>query len=116
MSSTKKVKTAGRFGSRYGIGVRKRWLKVSQKQAEAFECPSCGYARVKREAAGIFDCRKCGSRFSGGAYYPQTLTGRIVSKMVTQRSFLSNVGELLAATNAQLKGEDEPGTAPQTEE
>ncbi|MDO8624776.1 MAG: 50S ribosomal protein L37ae [Candidatus Diapherotrites archaeon] len=108
MSSTKKVKAAGRFGSRYGIGIRKRWLKVAQKQAAPFDCPSCGYAKIKRQAAGIFDCTKCGCRFSGGAYYAQTLTGRIVSKMVGQKSFLSNVGELIAASEQQLKGEEEP--------
>ncbi len=101
MSSTKKVKSAGRFGSRYGVGIRKRLLKVEQKQKEAFECPSCGYKKVKREAAGIFACRKCQTRFSGGAYYPQTLTGRIVAKMVSQKSFLPSMVELLSATEVQ---------------
>ena len=116
MSSTKKVKSAGRFGSRYGVGIRKRLLKVEQKQKEAFACPSCGYPNVKRQAAGIFDCKKCGSRFAGGAYYPETLTGRIVAKMVSQKSFLPNLGELIAASipsetlqtePTQVRGESE---------
>ncbi len=103
MSSTKKVKSAGRFGSRYGVGIRKRVIKVESRQKKAGECPACGYLKVKRVAAGIFLCRKCAARFSGGAYYPQTLTGKIVGKMVTQKSFLPNLSELVAASNSPEK-------------
>lgn len=95
MSSTKKVKSAGRFGSRYGIGIRRRIIKVEEKQHKAGTCPSCGFIRVFRKASGIFACKKCGNIFTGGAYFPQTLTGSIVAKMVNQKSFLPNVAELL---------------------
>src|SRR3989344_8422018 len=95
MSSTKKVKSAGRFGSRYGIGIRRRVIKVEEKQHQTSNCPSCGFAKVFRKASGIFECKKCGNVFAGGAYYPQTLTGSIVSKMVSQKSFLPNMAELL---------------------
>ncbi|MBS3061820.1 MAG: 50S ribosomal protein L37ae [Candidatus Diapherotrites archaeon] len=114
MSSTKKVKSAGRFGSRYGVGIRKRLLKVEQRQHEDSECPSCGYKKIRREAAGIFDCKKCGGRFTGGAYFPQTLTGRIVAKMVSQKSFLPNLGELLS-TQVTETGENEESPSSESE-
>lgn len=98
MSSTKKVKSAGRFGSRYGVGIRKRLLKVESDQKKAHGCPFCGLPRVKRQAPGIFHCNKCQATFSGGAYVPQTLTGSIVQKMIVQKSFLPSLSELVHAT------------------
>ena len=54
MGNTKKVRTAGRFGSRYGVGIRKRLLKVEDKQEKNYACPFCGFKKVKRKAAGLY--------------------------------------------------------------
>ena len=94
MGNTKKVGSAGRFGSRYGVGIRKRLLKVEDKQKEAKECPHCGSDSVKRENKGIFLCKKCGFEFVGGAYFPQTLTGKTISKIVSQKKFATSTTEL----------------------
>lgn len=102
MSSTKKVKSAGRFGSRYGIGIRRRVIKIEEKQHQAGVCPSCGFTKVGRIASGIFACKKCGLVFAGGAYFPQTLTGSIVGKMVNQKSFLPNMAELLKTKEEEI--------------
>ncbi len=107
MSSTKKVQSAGRYHARYGVGIRRRLLKVEGQQKKPVACPSCGFSRVSRQAPGIFWCKKCNAQFAGGAYFPQTLTGSIVSKMVSQKSFLSNVGELL---HTQETKTEEPKT------
>ena len=93
MGDTKKVKSAGRFGSRYGVGIRKRILKVESRQHSKHTCPYCGFGKIKREAPGIFSCRKCGKRFTGGAYVPVTMSGSIVSKMVTQKRISSSARE-----------------------
>ncbi|MBU0636232.1 50S ribosomal protein L37ae [Candidatus Micrarchaeota archaeon] len=98
MSPTRKVKSAGRYGARYGIGIRRRLLKVESKQKKPHPCPYCDLKRLKRKAAGIFYCTKCKIEFAGGAYFPQTLTGGIVEKMIRQKSFLPSVGELVEAT------------------
>lgn len=87
MGKTAKVKTAGRFGSRYGVGIRKRLIKVETAQKKKHRCPECGFPRVKRLAAGIYICKKCNARFAGGAYTPETMSGRIVKKMIAQKSF-----------------------------
>jgi len=97
MAETKKVKSTGRFGTRYGVGIRKRILKVEAKQKQKHKCPSCGFKKVKRTAAGIFECNKCGAKFAGGAYFPETMSGQVVNKMISQKSFLPHMAELIEA-------------------
>jgi large subunit ribosomal protein L37Ae len=110
MGGTAKVKTAGRFGSRYGVGIRKRVIKIEGAQKKKHKCPCCGFARVKRLAAGIYHCRKCRARFAGGAYVPETMSGGIVKKMVAQKAFLPYAKELL-----EMKGEAEAAQRGTTE-
>ena len=100
--ATKKVHTTGRFGSRYGVGIRKRVLKVELKQKVKNECPFCGYQKIKRQAKGIFVCRKCGSKFAGGTYTPSTLAGNIIRRMVHQKKFVPLSKELIEAGDESL--------------
>ena len=102
MGNTKKVGTAGRFGARYGVRIRKRLLRVENKAKEPYACPFCGFARTKREAAGLFVCRKCNAKFTGGAYVPETLVGKSIRKMVSQRTFLADVEVLTKAKESSF--------------
>ena len=49
MKKTKKVSSTGRFGSRYGVGIKKRVLKVEEKQRDLSVCPFCGFKKIKRK-------------------------------------------------------------------
>jgi len=69
MARTKKVKSTGRFGARYGTKVRQKVLAVETKQKKKQRCPFCHKNKVKRVAAGIWICEKCDKKFAGGAYY-----------------------------------------------
>ena len=71
---TKKVKTAGRFGARYGLRVRRRVTEIETRQKARHECPSCRTGTVRRVATGIWQCRKCGHKFAGGAYTPVAMS------------------------------------------
>ncbi|MBN1940553.1 MAG: 50S ribosomal protein L37ae [Candidatus Diapherotrites archaeon] len=102
---TKKVKQLGKFGSRYGVGIRKRLLKIESNQYREHHCPCCDSTRIKREAAGVFNCKKCGAEFAGGAYVPETMAGTIVKKMVTQKSFVPNLRDLVASKEQEPKEE-----------
>jgi large subunit ribosomal protein L37Ae len=67
---TKKVKSAGRFGARYGRRTRQKIVDIEQKQKAKQQCPYCSkIGGIKRLAAGIFQCKKCNSKFTGKAYY-----------------------------------------------
>ena len=78
---TKKVGPAGRFQARYGVRARTRVRNVEILQKAKHICPSCGHQKVKRVSTSIWQCKKCETKFAGGAYLPQTETGQNVKKM-----------------------------------
>lgn len=102
MGSTKKVGSTGRFKGCYGVGIKKRVLAVENRAKAKVPCPFCGFERIKRVAAGLFVCRKCDAKFTGGAYETQTLVGRAINKMVSQKSFLENVEILSRAQESSF--------------
>ncbi|MBK5113780.1 MAG: 50S ribosomal protein L37ae [Candidatus Heimdallarchaeota archaeon] len=77
---TKKVGSTGRFGPRYGSQLKKRFLKVENSMNATHKCPSCASPRVKRKSVGIWNCKKCGLSFAGGAWIPVTPTGRTAAR------------------------------------
>lgn len=68
MARTKIMKSAGRFGVRYGQSARRRTAAIESKQKQKQKCPFCG-GRAKRTSKGIWNCKRCGKRFAGHAYY-----------------------------------------------
>lgn len=68
----KKTRSAGRFGVRYGRKNRKLIADIEEKMRAGYVCAKCGAKKVKRTAAGIWNCTKCGFTFTGGSYIPQT--------------------------------------------
>jgi len=69
---TKKVGSTGRFGPRYGTKTKKIVAKIEKKQKERKTCPYCERPTLKRIAAGIWYCKKCKTKFAGGAYFPKS--------------------------------------------
>jgi len=68
MTKTKKVKSAGRFGARYGKKIRERVTEVEIKQRKKQICSFCGHV-AKRLSKGIWQCKSCKRKFSGGTFY-----------------------------------------------
>ena len=68
---TKKVGSAGRFATRYGVKTRTQIAMIEKKQKAFHPCPRCGQIKVKRLGAGIWKCRRCKCVFAGGAYMPK---------------------------------------------
>jgi len=71
---TKKVRSVGRFGPRYGVRIRRRILEVELEQRKRHQCPRCAAYSVKRRSTGVWACRRCGLVFAGGAYRPVVTT------------------------------------------
>ena len=67
----KTLGSAKRFGARYGKTVKSKVAKIEAEQRKLHKCPYCTYEKVKRQATGIWECRKCGAKFTGRAYSPQ---------------------------------------------
>lgn len=70
MGKTKKVGSTGRFGARYGRKVKVILKEIEKKQNTKYTCPYCGKKSISRIAAGIWKCKKCDTKFTGGAYSP----------------------------------------------
>lgn len=68
-SKSKKSKSAGRFGARYGKRIRANLVAVEQKQRIKQACPFCEKKGVKRLSKGVWHCRKCGKKFASGVFY-----------------------------------------------
>ena len=67
---TKKVKSAGRYGVRYGLKSRKSNVEIDTFKRTKWLCSSCQKPAVRRISPGIWECKKCGNKFAGRAYKP----------------------------------------------
>lgn len=65
---TKKVGNTGWMGPRYGIRIRRRVLEIDRARSHRAACPRCSTVTLERVASGVFECRRCGTRFASGAY------------------------------------------------
>jgi len=82
---TKKTGIVARFGSRYGTSVRKRFKKAADSSRKKYRCPRCSYTSVKRISSGIWKCRHCDYKFTGGAYQP--LSDAMKNRLLLFRKF-----------------------------
>jgi large subunit ribosomal protein L37Ae len=79
--------SAGRFGPRYGRFIRKRVNDVEKVTKAKHVCPSCESKAVSRKGTGIWECRKCGYKYAGGAYAPQTPNLKVALRAI-ERSLI----------------------------
>jgi large subunit ribosomal protein L37Ae len=79
--------STGRFGPRYGRFIRKRVNEVEKISRAKHVCPKCDNKTVTRVGTGIWECRKCGYKFAGGAYVPQTPALKVALRTI-ERSLM----------------------------
>jgi large subunit ribosomal protein L37Ae len=77
MGKTKKVGISGKFSARYGSVVRKNYRIIMEKmKSKKTKCPRCETpGSVHRISTGIWHCKKCNAKFTGGAYSTETPRG-----------------------------------------
>lgn len=68
MAKEKGLGPAKRFGVRYGATTKHRLAAIETEQKKAQICPYCFKPKVKRVSYGIYECKKCSSKFTGKAY------------------------------------------------
>ncbi len=59
---------AKRFGARYGRRLRDKFAGIEFLHRKAYKCPECSKEKVRRIAAGIWQCRHCNLKIAGKAY------------------------------------------------
>ena len=68
MAKTGMAGVVKRYGVRYGKRVKDKVDKIFFVRALDDKCPYCLKSGVRRIASGIWYCRHCSSKFTGGAY------------------------------------------------
>ena len=70
-SKSKKSRSAGRFGARYGKRTRDMVVAVESKQRVKQKCPFCKKIGAKRLSKGVWQCgrKTCGKKFASDTYY-----------------------------------------------
>jgi len=68
-SKLKKIKSAGRFGARYGKRPKATLIAVEIKQRKKQKCPFCKKTGLKRLSKGLWYCKKCNKKFAHDVYY-----------------------------------------------
>ncbi len=68
MAKDKSLGSVKRFGPRYGRTIKKKLGIIEREQRKLHKCPYCNYEKVKRIATGIWECKKCNTKFTGKAY------------------------------------------------
>jgi large subunit ribosomal protein L37Ae len=68
-TKSKKSKSAGRFGARYGKRTRAKLVNVEIKQRVKQKCPFCGKLGVKRLSKGIWKCPRCDKKFASNTFH-----------------------------------------------
>lgn len=72
----KRTGITGKYGARYGSTLRKRTRLILEKMKGDTKCPRCETrGSIHRISTGIWHCRKCEARFTGGAYFIETPGG-----------------------------------------
>ncbi len=77
MKTEEKLGSVKRFGTRYGRKPKLKFSKIESEQRKLHKCPYCNKIAVKRVTAGIWQCRKCDSKFTAKAY---SVTKKIITK------------------------------------
>lgn len=77
LAKTKKVGISGRFGARFGGQIRSAWRDIMEKQKGIQKCPKCETKnRNTRVSIGVWQCRRCGAKYTGGAWDSTTPRGK----------------------------------------
>ncbi|MAG91104.1 50S ribosomal protein L37ae [Candidatus Woesearchaeota archaeon] len=77
MKAEEKLGSVKRFGTRYGRKTKLKFSKIEAEQRKLHKCPYCNKIAVKRVAVGIWNCKKCNTKFTGKAY---SVTKKIITK------------------------------------
>ncbi|MBN2154788.1 MAG: 50S ribosomal protein L37ae [Candidatus Lokiarchaeota archaeon] len=84
MAKTKKMGITGRYGTRYGSRIRKRVRQVEESMKAPTKCPVCETKVSKRISTGIWYCKKCGAKYTGGSYTQMTQPGLESQRIATR--------------------------------
>jgi large subunit ribosomal protein L37Ae len=97
-----------RFGSRYGRKPKIKFSQIETEQRKHHKCPYCSKMAVKRLALGIWQCKKCNSKFAGKAYsVERTFTSKESDKGVREIEIFQKREENLDMESPEAEAQEE---------
>jgi ribosomal protein eL43 len=68
MAKKTTLRSAKRFGVRYGKRNKEKVATLEREHRGKRKCPYCNYIKLKRLSKGIWLCEKCNVKFASKAY------------------------------------------------
>jgi large subunit ribosomal protein L37Ae len=94
MAKMRKTRLGGGLATRYGTAPRRRHIDILVRMRKKHECPKCKVRAAKRLSVGLWQCRRCGNQFTGGAYSPFTKVGEIANRAAARATSMISTSEL----------------------
>lgn len=107
MPKMRKTGLGGGLAARYGTAPRRRYIGILTRMRRPHECPQCQTKSARRLSVGLWECRRCGFQFAGGAYTPFTKIGDAAKRSATGASYVTSPTEAGAPAQSGA-GEAEP--------
>jgi large subunit ribosomal protein L37Ae len=89
----RKTRLGGGLSTRYGTAPRRRHIDILVRLRKKHECPKCKVRAARRLSVGLWQCRRCGNQFTGGAYSPFTKVGEIAKRAAASATSMISPSE-----------------------
>ncbi len=89
----RKTRLGGGLSTRYGTAPRRRHIDILVRLRKKHECPKCKVRAARRLSVGLWQCRRCGNQFTGGAYFPFTKVGEIAKRAAASATSIISPSE-----------------------
>ena len=89
----RKTRLGGGLSTRYGTAPRRRHIDILVRLRKKHECPKCKVRAARRLSVGLWQCRRCGNQFTGGAYSPFTKVGEIAKRAAASATSIISPSE-----------------------
>jgi len=89
----RKTRLGGGLSTRYGTAPRRRHIDILVRLRKKHECPKCKVRAARRLSVGLWQCRRCGNQFTGGAYFPFTKVGEVAKRAAASATSMISPSE-----------------------
>ena len=102
----RKTRLGGGLSTRYGTAPRRRHIDILVRLRKKHECPKCKVRATRRLSVGLWQCRRCGNQFTGGAYIPFTKVGEIAKRAAASATSMISPSESMEEETTSISEAD----------
>lgn len=102
----RKTRLGGGLSTRYGTAPRRRHIDILVRLRKKHECPKCKVRAARRLSVGLWQCRRCGNQFTGGAYFPFTKVGEIAKRAAASATSMISPSESMEEETTSISEAD----------